>query len=86
MDRDTKDGESMALSAGRWKLLPREILGSAMHSQGDNLPCPGMPGRQWRLSWRRAIVILHLRLVSLTDWFQVDSMYDDEGLRLRNRQ
>jgi hypothetical protein len=79
MGRDTKDGESVALSAGRRKLLPREILGSAMYSQGDNSPCPGMPRGLWRLWWRRLTVILHLRLVGLTSWFQVDGVYDDDG-------
>lgn len=52
--RDTKDGEFIGLSGRKRKLLPMEFLGSAMDSQIEiYMPFLGMPGRGWRLSWRK---------------------------------
>lgn len=53
-------------------MLPMEIPGSAMHSQVDNLSFPGMAGRQWRLSLRRAQSYLAFEASEHTGWYQVD--------------
>lgn len=56
----------------RRQMLPREIPGSAMHSQVDNLSFAGMAGRQWRLSLRRAQSYLAFEASEHTGWYQVD--------------
>lgn len=68
--------------ARRRKRLRREILGSAMHSQRDDSPFPGMPGRKQRLS-RRAH---SYPAFEASEPPRLESgRRHNEGLRLKNR-